>query len=58
MYVHQCPCIADLASIIEDQHSRLATDLRKIPTVSCGVVNLEFEDFKLQLEVMNTLPLS
>ncbi|KAK2156901.1 hypothetical protein LSH36_202g03036 [Paralvinella palmiformis] len=40
----------NLASIIEDQHSRLATDLRKIPTVSCGVVNLEFEDFKLQLE--------
>ena len=51
-------CIADLAPLVEDQHKDFAAELKKIPSVSCGVVNLQYEDLKLPFEVLFSCRLS
>ena len=43
--------ITGVGSLLGDQHSLLSKDLQSIPSVTCGVVNMEYEDTRLPYDV-------
>jgi len=48
-------CAKDLAELIQGQHPRLSAELKAIPTVTVGVVNLEFQTDLLSLKAFGFL---
>lgn len=48
-------CAKDLAELLREQHPRLSAELKAIPTVTVGVVNLEFQTNLLSLKAFGFL---
>ncbi|XP_011698396.1 PREDICTED: protoporphyrinogen oxidase [Wasmannia auropunctata] len=48
-------CAKDLAELLREQHPGLSAELRAIPTVTVGVVNLEFQGNVLPLQAFGFL---
>lgn len=48
-------CAKDLAELVQDQHPALSAELKAIPTVTVGVVNLEFQKDILPLQAFGFL---
>ncbi|KYN04390.1 PREDICTED: protoporphyrinogen oxidase [Cyphomyrmex costatus] len=48
-------CAKDLAELLREQHPKLSTELKAIPTVTVGVVNLEFQNNVLPLQAFGFL---
>ncbi|XP_012216412.1 protoporphyrinogen oxidase isoform X2 [Linepithema humile] len=48
-------CAKDLAGLVQDQHPTLSAELKAIPTVTVGVVNLEFQGDILPLQAFGFL---
>jgi len=48
-------CAKDLAKLVQEQHPRLSTELEAIPTVTVGIVNLEFQEDILPLQAFGFL---
>ncbi|EGI59750.1 PREDICTED: protoporphyrinogen oxidase [Acromyrmex echinatior] len=48
-------CAKDLAELLQEQHPRLSAELKAIPTVTVGVVNLEFQGDVLPLQAFGFL---
>lgn len=48
-------CAKNLAELIREQHPRLSAELKAIPTVTVGVVNLEFQANLLSLKAFGFL---
>lgn len=48
-------CAKDLAELLQEQHPRLSAELKAIPTVTVGVVNLEFQENVLPLQAFGFL---
>ncbi|XP_076632512.1 protoporphyrinogen oxidase [Colletes latitarsis] len=45
----------NLADLLQDQHSELSNELRSIPTVTVGIVNLEFSEDILNIDAFGVL---
>lgn len=48
-------CAKDLAELLLEQHPKLSVELKAIPTVTVGVVNLEFQENALPLHAFGFL---
>lgn len=48
-------CAKDLAELLREQHPGLSAELKAIPTVTVGVVNLEFQENVLPLQAFGFL---
>lgn len=48
-------CAKDLAELVHDQHPTLSAELKAIPTVTVGVVNLQFQGDVLPLQAFGFL---
>ncbi|KYQ49594.1 Protoporphyrinogen oxidase [Trachymyrmex zeteki] len=48
-------CAKDLAELLQEQHPSLSAELKAIPTVTVGVVNLEFQGDVLSLQAFGFL---
>jgi len=48
-------CAKNLAKLVQEQHPKLSIELKAIPTVTVGVVNLEFQEDILPLQAFGFL---